>query len=660
MKDNELELIKKYILTANRILIHLMYLKCYCKNNEISEDMLKNKNPGHLGSSLTINFIIGNLNYFFNKNKLTHQLVIGTGHSGASLIINKWLDATLEVKNKEYSRNIDGLNNLINSFGTKIRSEINPSYPDVIYDGGELGYSLGVAYGYAIDSPVDIVPCIIGDGEAEEGTLAASWQLNKILKTKSKVLPIINLNGYKMCSKSFLSRESNKDLLNYFSSFGYNTKIVDIRNSSNFKKCINNFQKALTASLNCEHPLIILKSYKGYTLPKVNNIEFENTIKSHKNPLVEYNSYNKIIILREFLKKYNVTIFNSNGKLINNFIEFYSTKINRNFYNIKSINISKIKKDNSSNILEKYLDEFFKKNNGLIFSPDEIYSNFIFSLSSKSIEILNENVLQALYQGYIQAGNQGFYIGYEGFMSMITSMISQYYKSLVQEELANRKNIKNSLNYILTSTCFENTYSHQNPNFVNELLGKNDKYFNILFPKDENNLLKCLQYISTTKNKINIITTSKRHTAIYQSVEEANIRIDIIHKSLKPNIILCATGDYMLDVIDNVYEDLKKLNIFADIIYITNPKIFDVKSINSLSEEEFNYFFNRNIPTLYLYSGYAYIIKSLLYERCNYIKVIGYEDEIKFFGSLNNNLKANNMSLSDIKNLCFEMLKLKN
>ena len=116
----------------------------------------------------------------------------------------------------------------------------------------------------------------------------------------------------------------------------------------------------------------------------------------------------------------------------------------------------------------------------------------------------------------------------------------------------------------------------------------------------------------------------------------------------------------MLDVIDNVYEDLKKLNIFADIIYITNPKIFDVKSINSLSEEEFNYFFNRNIPTLYLYSGYAYIIKSLLYERCNYIKVIGYEDEIKFFGSLNNNLKANNMSLSDIKNLCFEMLKLKN
>ena len=169
-----------------------------------------------------------------------------------------------------------------------------------------------------------------------------------------------------------------------------------------------------------------------------------------------------------------------------------------------------------------------------------------------------------------------------------------------------------------------------------------------------------MQYISTTKNKINIITTSKRHTAIYQSVEEANIRIDIIHKSLKPNIILCATGDYMLDVIDNVYEDLKKLNIFADIIYITNPKIFDVKSINSLSEEEFNYFFNRNIPTLYLYSGYAYIIKSLLYERCNYIKVIGYEDEIKFFGSLNNNLKANNMSLSDIKNLCFEMLKLKN
>ena len=91
--------------------------------------------------------------------KIQNKIVIGAGHSGASLSSQSWLNGSWEEKNNKYSRNIEGLNNLIKDFGTVIRSEINPQYPNIIYDGGELGYALATAYGYAIDAADICIPC---------------------------------------------------------------------------------------------------------------------------------------------------------------------------------------------------------------------------------------------------------------------------------------------------------------------------------------------------------------------------------------------------------------------------------------------------------------------------------------------------------------------
>lgn len=113
----------------------------------------------------------------------------------------------------------------------------------------------------------------------------------------------------------------------------------------------------------------------------------------------------------------------------------------------------------------------------MIFSPDELFSNKFGKLSSNAIEILNENLLQALYQGYIQAGNNGLFISYEGFMPIITSMLAQYYKYLMQKQVLLHNENTCSMNYLLTSTCFENTYSHQNPEFVNALLQRYDSFY---------------------------------------------------------------------------------------------------------------------------------------------------------------------------------------
>ena len=220
--------IKNYVNASNKIVLALMYLNNYPNNREIELSDIKDYNPGHLGCSTSINFILANLYHYLNENNLTSKTIIGTGHAGASLITNLWLNSTLEENNPKYKRNIDGLNNLIKDFGVLIRSEINPEYPESIYDGGELGYSLGVSLGYAINTEEDIIPCIIGDGESETGTLSSSWQIPKILETKSKVIPIINLNGLKMGSESILSKLKKEDLEKFFSSLGYNVYIVDM------------------------------------------------------------------------------------------------------------------------------------------------------------------------------------------------------------------------------------------------------------------------------------------------------------------------------------------------------------------------------------------------------------------------------------------------
>ena len=647
---SEKKLINNYFYATNSLVIYLMYLEKYSieKNKETN---LKKYNPGHLGTSLSINFLLANLYYFLNKYNIKSQPIIGTGHSAASLISNLWLNGTLKKYYNEYSSDIEGLNNLINDFGTKLRSEINPQYPETIYDGGELGYSLGVAYGYALDSAALLVPCIIGDGEAETGTISSSWQLNKILKTKSKVLPIINLNGLKMGSKSYLSLLTNDELIGLFSSFGYNVNIVDCMDDDDILCGIEKMQNCLKKSINQESPLIIFKSHKGFTLPNIENVNFRDLIEVHKNPLKKYDDLKKSKIVSIFLNNWQTEIFDSTGKVLPLFDKFrppynecITKKIELTDY-IYNKHIGNVRN------LEQYLFLKLSKNNGIIFSPDELRSNMLGNLKNNSIEILNENLLQALYQGYINAGNNGVYIAYEGFMSIISSMVAQYYKYLQQKKDSINQIPRNSLNYILTSTAWENCFSHQNPNFVDDLLIKNDSHYNIFYPKDSKELIKILEYAFSTHDMINIITSSKRHNIEYCEYEISDNYIDVLVEDNSPDIVLCATGDYMLDYAFQIYEKLKdKYRI--KLIYVTNPKILDVNSEHALSENIFKNYFPDNKPIIYFFMGYPSIIKALLYDRNVDCKIIGYKDGLSITGRLGETLEKNNFNSEDIIEYC--------
>ena len=653
-------LIKKYFYNLNYIVLCEMYLNEYLKPDAIEEKDLKKYNPGHLGTSLSLNFIQANLNYFLNKNKLTSKTVIGTGHAGVSLISNLWLNGILKDYYPKYSLDKNGLNNLIKDFGETIRSEINPEYPETIYDGGELGYSLGVAYGYAINTEEDIIPCIIGDGEAETGTLCSAWQLNKMLDTKSKVLPIINLNELKMGANSFLSRFSNEELINYYSLMGYDASIVDAKKGNDLLKTINLMQETFNKTLSSKYPLIIFRSKKGFTLPNINDLKLEGNTKVHKNPLQGYTMQDKLDIVKKFLKFYEEELFDNADNLnIDNF-KFKTESAFSNKQTMKNISIKENRTLDNIEMLEDYLCDYTKENNFMIFSPDELFSNKFGKLSSNAIEILNENLLQALYQGYIQAGNNGLFISYEGFMPIITSMLTQYYKYLMQKQVLLHNENTCSLNYLLTSTCFENTYSHQNPEFVNALLQRYDFFYNVLYPKDGANLIKCVEQSINSKNLINVVVSSKRHLMKYQTYDTANIEIENFVDCDNPDIILCATGDYMLDQIVKVNKILNEDGIQAKIVYVTNPKILDVESKKALSDTDFYKYFNDGVSVIYLFNGYSHIIKSLLYERNIDCEILGYEDQISVKGNLNSNLASNNLAVEDILEVSKKHLKRNN
>ena len=469
----------------------------------------------------------------------------------------------------------------------------------------------------------------------------ASWQLAKLMNTQSKVLPIINLNGLKMGSNSYLIGMSKDELYNYFKALGYNPLFVNTDEDNP----IASMQQALSESIKINNPLIIFTSPKGYTIT-----DYESDTSVHKNPLAKEKDIDKLRIIRNMLTSYDLDIFAEDNRLLPMFANFEIKAPNTKHTDIKTIN-----GDDKS--LDGYVYSLLKENHGMIFSPDEIYSNQFHQSSKFAFELLNENVLQALYQGYTMAGGYGYYIAYEGFMPIISSMLTQYYKYLKQKDLAKISEPNNSLTYIMTSTCWENTYSHQNPDIVNTLLEKNDAYYNIVYPKDENSAIKWLDAFSQTKDKINLLTISKRHHKTYPEKDESNKDIEIIKDSSNPDIILSATGDYMLDVMMEASTELEKDGINTKVVYIAKPQILNVNNNDALTNSEFITYFNEDTPSVYLYCGYPSTIKALLYDRHIDAEVQGYTDGLSVFGSFENNALSNKVSVNDILDICTRKLK---
>jgi len=263
--------------------------------------------------------------------------VAGPGHGGAALVGNTYLEGTWSEVYPEVTQDEAGLKKLFKqfSFPGGISSHVAPTTPGSIHEGGELGYSLSHAFGAVFDNPDLIVACVIGDGEAETGPLATSWQSNKLLDPvcDGVVLPILHLNGYKISNPTILARIEHEELDHLMRGNGWTPYFVEGDDPETMHQLmaatlekviaeIRRIQENARENMDATRPrwpMIVLRSPKGWTGPKVvDGLPIEGTFRSHQVPLLVDPSHpDHVRILEDWMKSYNAEeLFDANGTLI--------------------------------------------------------------------------------------------------------------------------------------------------------------------------------------------------------------------------------------------------------------------------------------------------------------------------------------------------------
>ncbi|SLH39700.1 phosphoketolase [Mycobacteroides abscessus subsp. massiliense] len=291
----------------------------------LQSEHIKPRLLGHWGTSPGLNFVYAHMNRAIIAHDINALFVVGPGHRGPAMFANTWLEGSYSDVRPDIPQNVDGMRILFRefSFPGGVPSHVAPEVPGSIHEGGELGYSLAHAYGAVLDNPDLVAVCVVGDGEAETGPLAASWHANKFLNpaTDGVVLPILHLNGYKIANPTVLSRITDEELEDLLRGYGYSPicvsghepvdmhqqmaaaldrAIMEIRDLQLLSRCEG-------ASLHrAAWPMIVLRTPKGWTGPAtVDGVQVEGTWRSHQVPVgdVRENAGHRAL-LDEWMRSY--------------------------------------------------------------------------------------------------------------------------------------------------------------------------------------------------------------------------------------------------------------------------------------------------------------------------------------------------------------------
>jgi xylulose-5-phosphate/fructose-6-phosphate phosphoketolase len=344
---DELRKINAYWRAANYLSVGQIYLYDNPLLKEpLTIDHIKPLVVGHWGTVPGQNFIYAHLNRVIKKYDLNMFYVAGPGHGGAALVGNVYLEGTWSEVYPAVSQDEAGLKKLFKqfSFPGGISSHVAPTTPGSIHEGGELGYSLSHAFGAVFDNRDLIVACVIGDGEAETGPLATSWQSNKLLDpaTDGAVIPILHLNGYKISNPTILARIEHEELDHFVRGNGWTPYFVEGDDPATMHQLMAAAMEKVVADIRQiqerarkkadltrpRWPMIVLRSPKGWTGPKVvDGLPIEGTFRSHQVPLlVDPDHREHVKILETWMKSYKAEeLFDTNGRLIAELAELAPT-----------------------------------------------------------------------------------------------------------------------------------------------------------------------------------------------------------------------------------------------------------------------------------------------------------------------------------------------
>src|ERR1700723_29278 len=338
LSSDPLNKMHAYWRAANYLSVGQIYLK----DNPLLEIPLKLEHVkprllGHWGTTTGLNFLYVHLNRLIKDNDLNMIYVIGPGHGGPGIVAHSYLEGSYTEHYPAIERSRNGLQRLFRQFSWPygIPSHVAPETPGSIHEGGELGYSLLHAYGAAFDNPDLIVACVVGDGEAETGALAASWHSNKFLNPArdGAVLPILHLNGFKIANPTVLARISREELTELLRGYGYEPHFVEGDQPALVHQqlaaaldkvladiCAIQAAARMTPASEAPErprwPMIVLKTPKGWTGPKfVDGLPVEGTWRAHQVPLADFDNPQHRAQLQDWMLSYRPReLFDEHGK----------------------------------------------------------------------------------------------------------------------------------------------------------------------------------------------------------------------------------------------------------------------------------------------------------------------------------------------------------
>lgn len=544
---------------------------------------------GHWGTTPILNLVWAHLNRVIVERDAEVLFVAGPGHGGPGIVASGWLDGTYSELYPQVSRDEQGMRRLFRqfSFPGGIPSHAAPETPGSLNEGGELGYSLVHAAGAVLDNPDLVAACVVGDGEAETGTLAASWHLGAFLNPVSDgtVLPILNLNGYKIANPTLLARMPEEQLAELLRGYGWaplfvaggfdgeDPRAVHERFAGALERAFDDIAAIRAAAAAGDTarprwPAIVLRTPKGWTGPReVDGLPVEGTWRAHQVPLAGVrDDPAHLAQLESWLRSYRpAELFDDEGRP-RELLDAVRPRGDRRMSATPHADGGRLRRPltlppidphavvggrgtsaEPTRRLGGWLRDVIAANPTTfrLFGPDEVASNrldAVYEVTAKQwqgdllptdehlaphgrvIEVLNENLAQGLLEGYLLTGRHGVFTSYEAFIHIVDSMFNQYAKWLESSAEVEWRHPVSAFTYLLSSHVWRqdhNGFSHQDPGFLDHVVNKRAGVVRVYLPPDANSLLVTMEHCLQTRDLVNVVVAGKQPTPSLLDLDEA-------------------------------------------------------------------------------------------------------------------------------------------
>jgi xylulose-5-phosphate/fructose-6-phosphate phosphoketolase len=588
LSGDELALIDAYWRAANYLSVGQIYLLDNPLLREpLRAEHIKPRLLGHWGTTPGLNLVYAHMNRVIRARELNAIYVTGPGHGGPGLVANTYLEGTYSEVYSHVGQDEDGMRELFRqfSFPGGIPSHVAPETPGSIHEGGELGYALVHAYGAAFDNPDLLVLCVVGDGEAETGPLAASWHSNKFLNAArdGAVLPVLHLNGYKIANPTVPARIPDDELVALLRGYGYAPRFVvgddpagvHQQLAGELDAALDEIAAIQSAARSGEQarptwPMIVLRTPKGWTGPReVDGVQVEGTFRAHQVPLAQTRTNEQHRkMLEEWMHSYRPQELFDSGGALRPELRALAPQADRRMsanphangglllrdldlpdFRAYAVEVPRpgVESSEATRVLGGFLRDVIARNRDRfrLMGPDETASNrldAVFAQTDRAwdaitvpgddhlapdgrvMEVLSEHLCQGWLEGYLLTGRHGLFNCYEAFIHIVDSMFNQHAKWLKTTRTIPWRRPIASLNYLLSSHVWRqdhNGFSHQDPGFIDHVMNKKAEIVRVYLPPDTNTLLSVADHCLRSRHYVNVIVAGKQPALTYLTMDEA-------------------------------------------------------------------------------------------------------------------------------------------